>query len=228
MDATYGVGGHGLLLTMSGGIQVMVDAEGDLILLRRGREAGRISRGTAPATGKPLPVSRHVTRFGEGGPVLECAEGITLDMIAAHVETGLPRGKWYAHVADVMVALPAGVILVPAPPGGDDPYFELHAPGGRNEFISFMPYRARSSELVVRPAPYQTLVRQGVKRDEGRDISYTECAYERDGKRWRQLFYAVPLAAEETVVIRAQASEPTVELLFQAARAAAATLIPLR
>jgi hypothetical protein len=59
-------------------------------------------------------------------------------------------------------------------------------------------------------------------------IPFTECAYEHDGKQWRQIFYAVPLADAETVVIRAQASEPRAVLLFEAAQAAATSLIPLR
>ncbi len=59
-------------------------------------------------------------------------------------------------------------------------------------------------------------------------MPFTECAYEYGGKKWRQIFYAVPLHDEETVVVRAQASEPRALLLFQAAQAAAATLVPTR
>ena len=119
-------------------------------------------------------------------------------------------------------------VLVPASPGDEDPYFELHAIGGSNEFISFMPRQVAASDVVINPAPYQNVVSKGTTSQEGREIPYTECVYEHDGQQWRQIFFAVPVDNDESVVVRAQASEPHVDVLFQAAQAAAATLIPLR
>ena len=87
-----------------------------------------------------------------------------------------------------------------------------------------MPMKVSVDEIVINPAPYQRLVNKG-KLD---DMTFTECAYEHDGQQWRQIFYAVPLDEDDSVVVRAQASEPRVELLFQAAQAAASTLVPLR
>jgi len=94
--------------------------------------------------------------------------------------------------------------------------------------------RRESAAVVAHPlirhqmdgiaAPYQRLVNRG-KLD---DMPFTECAYEHDGKQWRQIFYAVPLDDAQTVVVRAQASETHADVLFQAAQAAAATLVPLR
>src|SRR5690606_4933858 len=120
--------------------------------------------------------------------------------------------------AGVMVALPVGVVLVPAGPDDEDPFFELHAPEGRDEFISFLSRQVPASKIVINPAPYQRLVKHGTTQQDGREIQFTECAYEHDGKQWRQLFYAVPVEHGETVVIRAQASEPNVDVLFRAAQ----------
>lgn len=228
MQATYGIGGHGLLLAMSPACRVMVTEDGELVILREQREVARVIPGDSGATAEATWFSGGMARFGEDGPVLELEDGVEPEALFVQIETGLPHVEWSALAAGVMVALPVGVVLVPASPGDDDPYFELHAIGGRNEFISFMPRQVAASDVVINPAPYQTLVKQGMTEQDGREIPFTECSYEHDGKKWRQIFYAVPLDSEETVVIRAQASEGHIDALFQAAQSAAATLIPLR
>jgi len=225
MHATYGIGGHGLLLAPSPAIRVMVTDERELVMLRGDREVARFTPGDVPATGEAVWFASGIARFGEGGPTLELEEGVEIEAVFLKIDTGLPGIEWSGLVAGVMVELPINVVLVPAQPGDEDPYFELHAPGATDEFISFMPRSVSADEVVINPAPYQRLVSRGITPDE---IPYTECAYEHDGKQWRQIFYAVPLANDETVVVRAQAAEPHVELLFQAAEVAATSLVPLR
>jgi len=225
MQATYGIGGHGLLLAPTAASRVMVTDENELIVLRGERELARITPGEDPATGDAVWFASGIARFGDGGPMLELAEGVELEAVFLQIDTGLPGTEWSALAAGVMVELPKNVVLVPAQPGDEDPYFELHAPGGSDEFISFLPRPVNADEVVINPAPYQRLVNRGVTSDE---IPFTECAYEYDGKQWRQIFFAVPLANDETVIVRAQAAEPHVDLLFQAAEAAATSLVPLR
>jgi hypothetical protein len=224
MQSTYGLGGYGFLLSPAPTISVMVTDDRELVMYRGDREVARITPNDEPATGEANWVSSSMARFGEGGPLLELADGIELANVLLKVETGLPHVEWSGLASGVVVELPVGVALVPAAPGDADPFFELHALGARDEFISFMPMKAAADDIVINPAPYQRLVNQG-KLD---DMTFTECAYERDGKQWRQIFYAVPLDEEVSVVVRAQASEPRIELLFQAAQAAASTLVPLR
>jgi hypothetical protein len=224
MQSTYGIGGYGFLLSPSPAIRVMVTEDRELVLLRDEREVARITPNDAPATGAATWLSAGMAKFGEGGPLIELADGVDLEAVFLQVDTGLPHVEWSALAAGVMVELPVGVVLVPAQPGDADPYFELHAIGARDEFISFLPRSVAAEQVVINPAPYQRLIQQGKLGD----MPFTECAYEHDGKQWRQIFYAVPLDDEETVVVRAQASGPRVELLFQAAQAAATTLIPLR
>lgn len=224
MQATYGIGGHGFLLSPSPNIRVMVTEDRELVLLRGEREVARITPNDAPAKGAASWLASGMAKYGEGGPLLELADGVELEAVFLRVDTGLPHVEWSALAAGVMVELPVGVVLVPARPDDTDPYFELHAIGARDEFISFLPRSVAAEQVRINPAPYQRLVNQGRLGD----MSFTECAYEHDGKRWRQIFYAVPLDEQETVVVRAQASEPRVELLFQAAQAAASTLVPLR
>jgi len=224
MQATYGIGGYGFLLAPSPACRVMVTEDHELVLLRGPREVARITPGDAYATGEATWISGGMAQFGEGGPVLELAEGVELEAVLVKIDTGLPHVEWSAMATGIMCELPIGVVLVPAAPGDADPFFELHAINGRNEFISFLPQPVSADKIVINPAPYQRLVNQGKVGD----MQFTECAYERDGKRWRQIFYAVPTGDAEAVVIRAQAAEPHVELLFQAAQAAATTLVPLR
>ena len=224
MQATYGIGGHGFLLSPSPAIRVMVTAERELVLLRGEREIARITPDEQPAKGAAAWMSAGMARYGEGGPLLELADGVEIEAVFLKIETGMPHVEWSALAAGVMVELPAGVVLVPAAPGDEDPYFELHAPGGRDEFISFLPRAVPADEVVINPAPYQRLVNQGKVGD----MPFTECAYEHGGMQWRQIFYAVPLHDAETVVVRAQASETRADVVFGAAQAAAATLIPLR
>jgi hypothetical protein len=224
MQATYGIGGHGFLLTPSAATRVMVTEDKELVLLHGAREVARITPNDAPATGSASWMSETMARFGEGGPLLELVDGVALTSVFVRIDTDMPHVEWSGLAAGVVVELPVGVALVPASPGDSDPFFELHAPGGRDEFISFMPMKVPADDIVINPAPYQRLINQG-KLD---DMPFTECAYEHDGRQWRQIFYAVPVTDEHTVVVRAQASEPRVELLFQAAQAAASTLVPLR
>jgi len=191
--------------------------------LRDTREVARITPNDEPAVGEAHWMSPGMARFGEGGPLLELADGVEVESVFAKIETGVPHVEWSGLAVGVVVELPVGVALVPAAPGDADPFFELHAPDGRDEFISFMPMQASADEIVINPAPYQRLINKG-KLD---DMTFTECAYEHEGKQWRQIFYAVPLQDDLSVVVRAQACEPRVELLFQAAQAAASTLVPL-
>jgi hypothetical protein len=224
MQSTYGLGGYGFLLSPVQTINVMVTEDRELLMYSGDREVARITPNDEPATGEASWLSSTMARFGEGGPLLELAPGVELASVLLKIETGLPHVEWSGLASGVVVELPVGVALVPAAPGDADPFFELHALGTRDEFISFMPMQVAADEIVINPAPYQRLVNQG-KLD---DMTFTECAYERDGKQWRQIFYAVPVDDEVSVVVRAQASEPRIELLFQAAQAAASTLVPLR
>jgi hypothetical protein len=224
MQSTYGIGGHGFLLSPAPTISVMVTDDHELVMFRGEHEVARITPNDEPATGAASWVSATMARFGEGGPLLELADGVALDSVLLKIDTGLPHVEWSGLAAGVVVELPVGVALVPAAPGDADPFFELHALGARDEFISFLSMQVSADEVVINPAPYQQVVKQG-KLD---DMTFTECAYEHDGKQWRQIFYAVPVEEDVSVVVRAQASEPHVELLFQAAQAAASTLVPLR
>src|SRR5262245_60783890 len=203
MQSTYGIGGYGFLLSPSPDLRVMVTEDRELVLLRGEREVARITPNDEPAAGEANWLSAGVARFGEGGPLLELTDGVDLESVFSKIETGVPHVEWSGVAGGVVVELPCGVALVPAAPGDADPFFELHAPDGRDEFISFMPMKAAADEIVINPAPYQQLVNQG-KLD---DMTFTECAYEHDGKRWRQIFYAVPVDEEISVVVRAQARE---------------------
>ena len=227
MQATYGIGGHGLLMAMSAACRVKVTEDGELIILLGAREVARLTPGDVAAHAQASFMTPNIARFGEGGPMIEIEDGVELEALFEQVDVGLPSVDWSALAAGVMVALPVGVVLVPAGPDDEDPFFELHAPEGRDEFISFLARAVPATDIVINPAPYQRLVKKGSTRHDGRTITFTECEYEHDGKQWRQLFYAVPVEKAETVVIRAQASGANMDVLFKAAQQAATTLIPL-
>lgn len=200
--------------------RMMVTGDRELVVLRGQRELARLTPGDDAASGQAVWFASGIARFGDDGPMLELADGVELESVFASIETGLPHIEWSALAGGMMIELPAEVVAVPS-----DPDFELHHPNGGDEFISFMPRPVKADDVVIKPAPYQRLVKTGVTEDE---IPFTECAYEHAGKSWRQIFYAVPLPNDETVVVRAQASEPHVELLFQAAQVAATSLVPVR
>jgi hypothetical protein len=227
MQATYGIGGHGLLMAMSAACRVKVSEDGELVILLGTREVARVTPGDVAAHAPATWMTSNIARYGDGGPMIEIEDGVEIEALFEQVDVGLPSVEWSALAAGVMVALPVGVVLVPAGPDDDDPFFELHAPEGRDEFISFLSRAVPAADIVINPAPYQRLVNTGTTRHDGRTINFTECAYERDGKQWRQLFYAVPVEKGETVVIRAQASGANMDVLFKAAQQAATTLIPL-
>lgn len=200
--------------------RMMVTSERELVVLREERELARITPGEDPAVGDAVWFASGIAKFGDEGPMLELADGVELESVFTDIESGLPGLEWSALAGGMMIELPADVVLVPS-----DDDFELHAPNGNDEFIAFLPRAVKADDVVIKPAPYQRLVKTGVTEDE---IPFTECAYEHAGKSWRQIFYAVPLPNDETVVVRAQASEPHVELLFQAAQVAATSLVPVR
>jgi hypothetical protein len=214
------IGGHGLLVVPAAATRMMVTGDRELMILRGDRELARLTPGDDDASGPAVWFASGIARFGDNGPTLELADGVEIESVFTAIETGLPHVEWSALAADMRIELPADVVVVPS-----DPDFELHVPDGRDEFISFLPRPVKADDVVIKPAPYQRLVKTGVTDDE---IPYTECAYEHAGKQWRQIFYAVPLPNDETVVVRAQASEPHAELLFQAAQVAATSLVPLR
>jgi hypothetical protein len=200
--------------------RMMVTADRELVVYCGDRELARLTPGDVAARGPAMWFAAGIARFGDAGPMLELAEGVEIESVFAAIETGLPHVEWSALADDMMIELPSDVVVVPS-----DPDFELHVPNGNDEFISFMPRPVKADDVVIKPAPYQRLVKTGVTDDE---IPFTETAYEHAGKQWRQIFYAVPLPNDETVVVRAQASEPHVALLFQAAQVAATSLVPLR
>ena len=214
------IGGHGLLLVPAAATRMMVTGDRELVVLRDERELARITPGEDPATGEAVWFASGIAKFGDEGPMLELGDGVELESVFTNIETGLPGLEWSALADGMMIELPADVVVVPS-----DPDFELHHPSASDEFISFMPRPVKADDVVIKPAPYQRLVKTGITEDE---IPYTECAYEHAGKSWRQIFYAVPLPNDETVVVRAQASEAHVELLFQAAQVAATSLVPVR
>jgi hypothetical protein len=224
MQATYGLGGYGLLITPVASCRVMVTDDRELVFAYEGRELARITPGdnAAPA-GEPTWLAGGMAQFGEGGPLLELADGVEYEAVFVQIDAGLSPVEWQALTVGMMMELPANVVLIPAAPDDADPYFELHALGGTDEFISFMPRPVNANDVVINPAPYQRLVQRGRTPD---DIPFTECAYEYQGVTWRQIYYAVPVE-DGTVVVRAQASAHRVEALFGAAQVAASTLAPL-
>src|SRR5689334_14523722 len=120
MQATYGIGGYGFLLTPSPAVRVMVTEDRELILLRGEREVARIIPNDRPAKSGATWLASGMARFGEGGPLLELADGVALGAVLLKVETGLPHVEWSALAAGVIVELPVGVVLVPAQPGDED------------------------------------------------------------------------------------------------------------
>jgi len=147
---------------MSPAFRVKATDEGELVILLGDREVARVIPGDVAAHGSMTYITDGIAQFGEGGPTLELEPGVEIEALFAQIDHGLPSVEWSALAAGVMVALPVGVVLVPAGPDDDDPFFELHAPEGTDEFISFLPREVAASDVVIHPASYQSILDEGV------------------------------------------------------------------
>src|SRR5690349_2698803 len=108
MQPTYGIGGYGFLLAPAPACRVTVTADRELVLQRAGREVARITPGETDAKGEAIWVSARMAQFGEGGPVLELAEGVELGAVLLKIDTNLPHIEWSALATGMMCELPIG------------------------------------------------------------------------------------------------------------------------
>jgi hypothetical protein len=225
MYSTYGLGGHGLLLSPAPHTRAVVAGE-ELVLVHGFEEVARIKPGMQPATKAPTRDGRTLV-FGDTGPVLRLAEHVELDDVLLRIDTGLGPGSWVAIARGFLCELSPNVLLIGAQPGDEDPYFELHLVGGREELIAFQPRAVGAHHIRIAPGPGQTVVGQGEIEGGAGVIAYTELGYNLEGTTWRQLTFAVPIAARATVVVTAQAMESHRAKLFAAALRTATSLVAL-
>src|SRR5262245_28753040 len=105
MQATYGIGGYGFLLTPSPACRVMVSEDDDLVLLRGDLEVALITPGEIEASGEATWLSAGIAQFGDGGPLLELADGVDVEAVFQKIDTGLPHVAWSAMASGMMLEL---------------------------------------------------------------------------------------------------------------------------
>jgi hypothetical protein len=223
---TFGLAGHGLFIAPRCPARAMVTEEGHLLIVHGMIEVARFAPGQAPATEAPTKLDEGVMRFGEHGPMLFLEKAF--EEVFAQIDVGLSDSPWSAIGRGFSHDLPAEVVLLGAAPEDSDWWFELHAQGGRDQFIAF---EHVGGPVNVRPAPNQELSSvyafDAVEPDGARrTIHVTELEYTHDGEPWRQAIMQVPFASS-VMLVKAQAAETRCEHLFNAVKWVAATLGPL-
>jgi hypothetical protein len=229
--STFGMGGHGLLVAPACPCRVLLTG-GDLVFAHGPHEVARIQPGTRAAT---KPLTWHGSgrgQFGSDGPTVLVTDGKRYEDVFLQIDVGLPDSPWCALGPGMIMDMPEGVVLLSSAPGDDDPMFELHLHGGKQEFIRFMPARAPADVIRLNPAPNQDVIASDhldVEDDDGslRQLRYADFAYDHEGDAWLQRAIVVPWGPG-SLIVSAQARVPRSDELFRAARHVAATIAPLR
>jgi len=231
-SATFGLGGHGLLIAPVCPCRAMVTVDNDLVIAHDEREMARITLGERSASADPTWHTPQRGQFGDGGPTIALADGVAFEDVCLMINAGIGESPWVALGPGLVHDLPPGVILLAAAPDDEDPMYELHLEGGFNEFIRLVLRDESAATVQVRVAPDQQLLAKDVfKVQEGggglRDVPYTEVSYEHEGAGWKQLMIVAPLRENTAIVVSAQARVEHSDALFKAAVQVAATLGPL-
>ena len=231
--ATFGLGGHGLLIAPVCPCNATVTADNELVISHGQREVARFTPGAHAASADPTWASPSRGQFGEGGPTLVLADQVAIDDVTLLINAGIGESPWVALGPGIVHDLPPGVTLVgPGPDDDSAAIYELHLDGGHDELIRLTPQDEAAAAVRIQIAPYQeVLVRDTFNVQEGdgavRAINYTEVAYEHEGIAWKQLMIVAPLRATTSMVVTAQARMENTDTLFKIAVQVAATMGPL-
>ncbi len=111
---------------------------------------------------------------------------------------------------------------------------ELGAVGGNTSaaFFAIRKGHENADSIHIGAAEGQRFVNEDmfvIKGDDGDvwGVRYREFAYEHEGASWRQMRIFVPMGENWTMVVTAQATNDTAELVFAAARTIACSMAPL-
>lgn len=233
MNATFGISGHGLLVTPVHDCRVLLTND-HLVLARGKHEVARFVPGKRVAYEDPTWVTPTLARFGDGGPTLALADGVKPADVFLQIDTlvGSAGSLWRALGGGFITDLPKDVLLLPAKPGEKPPFFEFHVMGGKSEFIWFSPVKQEPDSIHIGAAEGQRFVTEDVFVIELPDgdrwgVRYKIFEYEHQGSPWRQMRAFVPMGTEWTMVVSAQAKTANAGLLFDAARTIACSIEPL-
>ncbi|GEM_PF-5372260 len=228
---TFGLGGYGMLIAPVVHCRAMVSADNELVIAHDATEIARFVPGDRSATAPPTWDTPNHAQFGAGGPELLLEDHVVYADVATQIDVGLGDSPWCVLGPGIVHDLPAGVIVVPAAPGDDDPMYELQLYAGNQEIIRLQRHDRPAESVKFRPAPYQQLINQSaltVTETDGstRKLEYLEVAYEHEGHPWKQLLIAAPLHATGSVIVTAQARLENADTLFRIASQVAATMGP--
>ena len=229
---TFGLGGYGMLIAPVEHCRALVNADNELVIAHDATEIARFVPGDHSATAPPTWDTPKHAQFGAGGPKLLLEDHVVYAEVAKQIDVGLGESPWCVLGPGIVHDLPAGVIVVPAAPGDEDPMYELHLYAGNQELIRLQRHDRPAASVTFRPAPYQQLVDQSamtVTETDGsiRKLLYLEVAYEHEGQPWKQLLIAAPLHPTTSVIVTAQARSENAHTLFRIASQVAATMGPL-
>ncbi|MGN6110726.1 MAG: hypothetical protein ACTHU0_36825 [Kofleriaceae bacterium] len=193
-----------------------------------------IAPGKRPAAGAPqqLPSSDRLQtwRFADDGPeiVLIAASGVQqFEDAFEQLDTGVGAGPWRLVGPGCFLGFPSGFTLM-SPVYDNDPLFELQLNDGATPVVDaimqFEGRRVAAGEVQLRG---QSNVEQGTIQIDAGTVRTWEYGYEFEGVSWRKRHYALPLAADLTILMTAQAPVVHYEAMFDGAEAVVAGFAPL-
>ena len=231
---TVGIAGHGLLISPYCPCRVVHQHNGVLLVatLLRVDDAraafsliGSIKPGSAPATHDAERIDETTWRFGAGGPEIKLPVGGPRDLAAAfaQIDAGLGEAPWQLLAPGCWLGFPPGFTMTS--PLDDEPFFELHLNDGPRSIpdaiIQFQARAIAAGEVQLRGT---FAVEESILDDDIRVWTY---GYDVDGVPWRKRHYALPLAADQTILMSAQAPAEHADAMFTGADACAIEFGPL-
>lgn len=231
-EALVGVGGHGLLLAPRSPCVIALHDDGTLSIQTAPltpRRAVVVAPRSAVAAEAPQLRRVGVYHCGADGPTFRLDGADDLDEVLLQVDVGLGESPWVIMGPGFAIDHPPGFTVLAAY-REDGAAFEVHRGVGAHvaadELMVLEPRGVPADEVVVATPP-GSVCAPGSSSGEAGPVRTWELTYVHEGEGWVQRFYALPLSADRSVLLRAQSRAATWPLMEAAAERVAASFAPL-
>lgn len=210
--STFGIAGHGLLLSPICPCRVLHLEDNRLFASRDG------------AGVTLLPTSKGVS-FSFAGRATRIED---LFLRVDRVEGQVP---WMLLGPGFWIGFPSGFAVFGSAPDEKE-LFELHLLASGQElepgaFIGLQLLAGSASGLRIDLQPGFRETARGTVDSEGGPVKWSEVAYRHAGEAWLRRYYALPVGDDETLLFNAGAREPVAPRLFAGADESAQRFAPI-